>query len=360
VTTLTPADLALAAGRSQKRVRAVLRSLYGTLPLGVSRWELSEEQFAAALAVLKSDRGPREWSLEIGDTVRRRQVHEAYGGQQQGGISTPRSAPEILIFTDPVSGARYGYDKHEGLRENGSYFYTGEGQHGPQTFIRGNLALRDAALTGKTIRLFTTKGTAATYVGAFTTGDPVYKLETIPDVDGEPREGIIFNLVPLHADLTLLPTYGGAANYMWVGEWTPPEFSDIVVPQPELPELGDRVVSRVEFELQRSFGEWLIEAGHVPKLLRLPVGSSRIEPDLYVPSRSWIVEAKKSSGRAFVRAAIGQVLDYVHIAKREQITALPVILLPGRPEQDLVDLIDELGIILVYRRDDGFAVVESD
>ena len=355
----TPAELALQVGRTQLQVRNVLRDLYGTLPQGVTRWDLSEEQVAAVLEALNTDELPStEWPLEVGDVVARRRIHNAYGGQQQGGISTPRSIPDILIFTDPVSGARYGYDEFEGLKEDGSYSYTGEGQYGPQTFVRGNLALRDAAANGKTIRLFTTKGTLATYVGAFTTGEPTYRIETIPDLDGNPRAGIIFNLVPLEADETLLPTYGGTSNDAFVGEWIPPEFSDIVIAQVEQPDLGERVVSRVEFELQRAFGEWIASTGHPPKRLRLPAGTSSIEPDLYVPSKPWIVEAKKSSGRAYVRTAIGQVLDYVHIAKLEDLDASPVILLPGRPERDLVELIAELGIILAVRRGDSFEVLE--
>ncbi|CAN5145590.1 hypothetical protein BH09ACT5_BH09ACT5_03160 [soil metagenome] len=262
-----------------------------------------------------------------------------------------------MIFTDPVSGARYGYDKFEGLTEDGTYWYTGEGQYGPQTFVRGNLALRDAAINGKTIRLFTTKGPLATYVGSFTAGDPPYKFETIPDVDGEPRSGIIFNLAPLSADVSLLPPYGGASHEAFVGDWTPPEYADLVLAPAEQVDPGERVVSRVEFELQSAFGEWVAKTGHAPKRLRLPVGTSSIDPDLYVPSKEWIVEAKKSSGRAYVRTAIGQVLDYVHIAKRRNIQASPVILLPGRPDRDLVELISELGIVLAIRADSGFEVL---
>lgn len=63
------------------------------------------------------------------------------------GISTPRSIKEILIFTDPEAGVRYGYDKFEGLSEDGSYAYTGEGQPGDQVFLRGNKPLHDSATT---------------------------------------------------------------------------------------------------------------------------------------------------------------------------------------------------------------------
>lgn len=349
ITTL--AELALQTGRAKLQVRNVLRALYGTVHEGVTRWDLSEAEVAAVLEALSTDELPStEWPLEVRDVVARRRIHDAYGGQEQSGIVTPRSIPDILIFTDPVSGARYGYDRFEGLDEDGSYWYTGQGQRGPQTFARGNLALRDAAVKGRTIRLFTTKGPLATYVGAFTNGQPTYRTETIRDVDGAPREGIIFNLVPLEADETLLPTYAAASNETFIGEWNPPEFSDIVIPQVEPPDLGERVVSRVEFELQSTFGMWIASTGHPPKRLRLPAGSSSVEPDVYVPTKGWIVEAKKSSGRAYVRTAIGQVLDYVHIARLQHIEALPVILLPGRPEQDLVELIAELGITLAVRR----------
>ena len=118
-------------------------------------------------------------------------------------------------------------------------------------------------------------------------------------------------------------------------------------------------MSRVEFELQKDFGQWLLAGAHEPKRLRLPAGKSSIEPDLYVPSKAWIVEAKRSSGRAYVRTAVGQVLDYVHIAAGQGIDATPVILLPGRPERDLVELISQLGITLAFRTSGDFVILEA-
>ncbi|QCR18579.1 hypothetical protein [Agrococcus sp. SGAir0287] len=355
----TPASIALEVNRSQKRVREVARELYGRLSEGVSRWEFDDAQSAELVARFGPVQGPREWVLQVGDAVRRRELHYAYGGQRQGGISTPRGIRDILIFTDPVAGARYGYDKFEGLREDGSYSYTGEGQYGDQPFVRGNLAIRDSARNGRTIRMFTTRGVTATYVGAFTTGDPTYRIEEIPDLDGRPREGIIFNLVPLDARSELLPSYGGVAPAeVSVLDWTPPEASDVVISQDEPQHYGERVVSRVEFQLQADFGRWLTRAGTLPSRLRLPVESGVIEPDLYVESRGWVVEAKKSTARAYVRQAIGQVLDYVHSARALGLEASPVILLPSRPSADLTSLIASVGIKLAYRDAESFEVRE--
>lgn len=365
--TITPAQLSIELQIPQKRIRDYLRSIYGTLPGEETRWQLTDQQ-ADDVRTRFSEAPDVEtrWLLEPGDTVRRRSMHVAYGGQQQGGISTPRSRPEILIFTDPEAGARFGYDRFEGLREDGSYAYTGEGQYGPQGFMRGNRALRDAERDGKTIRLFRTKGTSATYVGAFTTGSPTYTIETIPDADGNPRDGIIFNLLPLNARVDLLPAYGGelepSESLLDYGGtprvWSPPEFTDVIIPGMERAP-GERMVSRVEFELQAAFGEWIAAQGVLPQRLPLRAGSTVVEPDMFVAEWGWVVEAKRSTARGYVRTAIGQVLDYAHIARRAALPATPVILLPGPPEIDLRELMIMLGITLVTRTEGGFLVHPS-
>ncbi len=357
---MTPAELALELGRSQRRVRAVLRARYGVLPEGVGRWELTDEQVDLVRETLGREVSPaKEWSLEKGDIVARRQIHAAYGGQRQSGISTPKDRPDIFIFTNPAQGAQFGYDTFEGPQPDGSYAYTGEGQDGPQQFKKGNLALRDAGVTGKTIRLFTTRRTMATYVGAYTTGDPAYEIRKIRGLNGDDRDGIIFNLVPLDANQALLVAPDARAATVSVSEWNAPGYTDVVMTLPIQLEMAERVISRVEHELQAAFGEWLTAEGHPPGAMSLGVGGTHILPDLYIPGREWIVEAKKSSGRGYVRTAIGQVLDYVHIAKMAGQDASPVILLPGRPEPDLVELISQLGIILASRTDDGFELLPA-
>ncbi|MEV8212523.1 hypothetical protein [Leifsonia sp. NPDC077715] len=107
-----------------------------------------------------------------------------------------------------------------------------------------------------------------------------------------------------------------------------------------------RIVTYEEFELQSRFGRWLESQNTPAEVLLLTVGSSVIQPDFHVPARSWIVEAKKSEARPYVRLAIGQVLDYVAAAERHNIVARPVILLPRVPADDLVDLVGRHGIWL--------------
>ncbi|WP_337002122.1 MULTISPECIES: hypothetical protein [unclassified Microbacterium] len=360
MSTTTPAQLSLELNIDQKRIRGFLRDLYGTLPEGVTRWELEDSgaeavrtEFANPLRAID----PTLWTLEPGDTVLRREVHAAYGGQQQGGIITPKSIPDILVITSPESGARHGYDTFEGLQEDGSFHYTGEGQYGSQVFARGNAALRDAAQRGRPIRLFTKRGKFVTYVGEFTTGDPAFRIEMIPDSKGDLREGIIFNLVPVNADAEALdvrsePLVGDAQ----VLAWTPPQSSSYVVGAPLAP--TERVASRIEFELQRDFGRWITDRGETPQRLRLDSAGVTVEPDLFIEESGWVVEAKKSPARGYVRTAIGQVLDYTLLARKAGHAAAPVILLPSRPIAHLEALLSELGITLIVRAEEGFLVIE--
>lgn len=361
VSTITPAQLSLELNIDQKRIRKVLRELYGTIPEG-TRWGLDETQADAVRArFARTARAidPKLWTLEVGNTVLRRELHAAYGGQQQGGIITPKSIPDILVITSPDCGARHGYDRFEGLQEDGSFLYTGEGQYGPQVFVRGNAALRDAAQNDRPIRVFTKHGTYITYVGEFTTGDPSFRLEMIPDSDGNLREGIIFKLVPVVADIEALapgPAPDGPLDGARTSRWVPPESSSYLVGTPVTP--SERIASRIEFALQSDFGTWIKQRGETPQRLRLGSAGVTIEPDVYVEESGWVVEAKKSPAREYVRTAIGQVLDYALLARESGRSAVPVILLPSRPVEHLERLLSELGIILIVRDDEGFEIIE--
>ena len=291
------------------------------------------------------------WPIPIGTTLRRRQVHELLGGQQQQGISTPRGTPNILIFTDPVKGKRYGYDLHEGLRADGIYAYTGEGTRGDQRFVRGNAALMSSVKNGRLIRLFTVQDVNVTYVGAFTLADPPFEYREIPGLDQEIRLGIVFLLAPVDADVSRLPLRDvPELHAALVADWIQPETGSFTV------ELQPREVemSRVEFNLQADFGNWLKSKNHVVKSLSLPAGNTWIRPDFYDSTAGEVIEAKKSTARSYVRMAIGQSLDYANNARRAGMDVRPAILLPGRTEDDLAELCQRLNVRIHTRVGDAF------
>ena len=131
--------------------------------------------------------------FEVGEVYNRRSdIHGPYGGQQQGGISTPSAWPFVFLFTGE-SGEQYGY--RDGWDENGVFLYTGEGQVGDMGFVRGNQAIRDHAVNGKDLHLFRSlgKGQGYRYEGRFACASWEYREGV--DVNGDERRAIVFHLV---------------------------------------------------------------------------------------------------------------------------------------------------------------------
>ncbi len=123
---------------------------------------------------------------------RRRDIHDPYGGQRQGGISTPTAAPFVFLFTG-TTGEQYGY--HDGWDDNGVFIYTGEGQTGDMEFIRGNRAIRDHVQNGKDLLLFQSLGKRKGYrfLGSFACGSWEYRDGQ--DLEGSARRAIVFHLI---------------------------------------------------------------------------------------------------------------------------------------------------------------------
>jgi 5-methylcytosine-specific restriction protein A len=128
-----------------------------------------------------------------GREYRRRDLHQQFGGQEQGGISTPLKYPLILLFTGEA-GEQYGYA--DGWTSEGLFFYVGEGQVGDMQFIRGNAAIRNHTDLGKDLHLFSyVKKGVVWYVGQMLcTG---YNYQDGPDAQGKRRQMIVFELAPL-------------------------------------------------------------------------------------------------------------------------------------------------------------------
>lgn len=124
---------------------------------------------------------------------RRRDLHETYGGQQQGGISTPSKHKIVLLFTSKT-GEQYGYK--DGWTDDGQYLYTGEGQYGDMAFKRGNRAIRDHQADGKQLFLFMYQSPGVVEC----LGEMVYTghhIRKAPDLAGNDRNAIVFELRPV-------------------------------------------------------------------------------------------------------------------------------------------------------------------
>lgn len=123
-----------------------------------------------------------------GQILRRKDIHDMYGGNRQSGICPSAKVPYIFIFTGS-SGQKHGY-KDEWLNED-VFSYSGEGQIGDMKFTKGNLALRNHLATGKRIFLFEYIATGTVkYISELGFLDCDY-FET-KDTSGNLRRGIKF------------------------------------------------------------------------------------------------------------------------------------------------------------------------
>ena len=131
-----------------------------------------------------------------GAVYRRRELHQQFGGQQQGGISTPARYPMVWIFTGE-QGGQYGYE--DGFRNDGTFWYTGEGQIGDMEMVRGNLAIQNHFQLSKSLHLFeyTGPGTVRYVAEMLYTG---HHVEVAADREGAPRRVIVFELAPVNSE----------------------------------------------------------------------------------------------------------------------------------------------------------------
>ena len=137
-----------------------------------------------------------DWPFERGRSYHRRtDIHGRFGGQQQGGISTPARFPLVIIITGD-SGSQHGYADRR--RPDGVFEYFGEGQLGDMQMRAGNAAIANHAADGKSILMFQAQGKGRVrYEGEWLCEG--FHIEPAPDRTGTIRDAIVFELRPLEA-----------------------------------------------------------------------------------------------------------------------------------------------------------------
>jgi len=131
--------------------------------------------------------------FEKGNIYIRRELHDQYGGNRQGGISNCANHPFIFVFT-AKAGKSHGYE--DGWSEDGYFHYTGEGQKGDMTFTKGNKAILNHEENEKKLYLFEnqTKGQWK-FIDELKLVD--YDMFYTPDTNGKQRKGIKFKFMSI-------------------------------------------------------------------------------------------------------------------------------------------------------------------
>lgn len=125
---------------------------------------------------------------------RRNDIHALLGGQRQGGISTPKEHPVVIVFTGEA-GKSHGYDDF--WDDERVFHYFGEGQSGDMRLEGGNRAIQQHVADGKQLILFQMMGHGKPYryLGEFVCVSSYSRPDT-PATRGPNRTAIVFRLVP--------------------------------------------------------------------------------------------------------------------------------------------------------------------
>jgi 5-methylcytosine-specific restriction protein A len=303
-----------------------------------------------------------KWVTPIGAISTRAELKELYGGSvYSGGVVPSNTTPNVLVFSDPGEGRKYGY-RYDGPAPDGSaYYYTGRGTVGDQT-IADNRAIIEHKEHGRTLRLFEASGVVQgtqtklqRYLGEFILdSERPYRREPAQDTTGATRTVLVFRLLPADADASVSLVREGqtaiepsAARALLVPlEVNSHTFYETGGSQPGM-------ASKDEAVLVDEFVASLGRSARVQRwAITLPGGAGVLLTDPFDASTRTLYEAKSSASRGDVRMAIGQLLDYRrHVPIRD---LRCVVLLPERPSDDLCDLIASTGLGLAHQKDDGF------
>jgi hypothetical protein len=291
------------------------------------------------------------WDLSPGIQIERKELQAKYGGRTQGGIGPSRKSPNVFIFSDPVAGEPHGY--FDGWREDGCFHYTGEGQYGDQEVKSGNAAILRHAEENRALRVFMGARGVVTYEDEFEldSEQPYYETDAPETNNGPVRKVIVFRLRPKSIEPKASQSKLDAALVGLVEEvpveqqWTEKVFIS--------PSHEEREAERREQKLVKALEAHLKKKGHeVCRLKIVPPGEAKpMFCDLRDVTANSLVEAKGSVTREAIRMAIGQVADYSRFVDGDPTRA---VLVPGRPREDLLSLLQSQGIAAIWPSASGF------
>ena len=118
------------------------------------------------------------------------------------------------------------------------------------------------------------------------------------------------------------------------------------------------VGQRKESLLQKEYEQYLESLDHKITRWALTSKDRMSYVDLIDKTANELYEVKSSAEHVYVWKAIGQVLYYARLLTHEMPVKTVSILLPSRPEKELLELMHALNIVCVYKDDESFTRVE--
>jgi hypothetical protein len=115
-----------------------------------------------------------------------------------------------------------------------------------------------------------------------------------------------------------------------------------------------RVMRFLEASLLENYQKWLGRA-LMKRFYPIIPSNEIVVCDAFDEQANELIEAKSSSGRSYVRMALGQLLDY---QRHQGLSPTLVLLVPERPNPDLLKLMHQFAVSVVYRDDRAFTRID--
>lgn len=110
-----------------------------------------------------------------------------------------------------------------------------------------------------------------------------------------------------------------------------------------------RIARKLEAELVRDYKKWLGDSRIIEQILY-----GRLACDAYEKARNNLIEAKSSIRREYIRMAVGQLMDYAFLGKAKFKNLQKAILLPKKPEPEILNWLDDIKISVIWRQKKTF------
>ncbi|MFD8050167.1 hypothetical protein ACFV5E_42830 [Streptomyces chartreusis] len=281
------------------------------------------------------------WMYGQGDFTSRATLHERYGGSRLTGISPAAGSGHVFLFD-------VGSEPGVGWQDDGCYYYAGGPGRGNGSWESNplNRAIESAWSRGRRLQLlashaqrerlwrfvdsFMLDGIAGelTLPGRHGTAVrcPLYRLRTIENVTYRPGR-LLPPGDPRSVDLRRVERHD-------------------LLRRDAAKSPAERV--RPETRLSKAFERYVLSQGYAVHRLaiRPTAGSNPMITDTWIAHLNLLIEAKAGrSATDDVRMAIGQL---AHYTRHTPGVLRKAILLPGRPERDLMDLARDMNADAIW------------
>ena len=287
-------------------------------------------------------------SLSPGDSIRRKALHDALGGLRQGGICPSNKSHLIFLFSHRSQADKFGYD--DGWK--GTVFqYFGCGPEGHMEMTSVNKSLLNHENDGRKVYLFQGIEGEVTFENEFYVDKNYpYFLTPAPDFLGNMRTAIVFRLKPIIKYSSSYPKTEIRLSKKNIVRQVPLEDNSGEVSKKSV-SYESKPVKR-EALLVKEYNKYR-KSKKLKKLVRhavQPSGTFRpLFTDGWAIESNTLIEAKASASRGSIRMAIGQLFDYRKLIRGEVKVKRMAILVPKKPKEDLIKLLKELKIKIIYQ-----------